>query len=310
MTGTNVATLYRGASLQGVSFTPAQLQIIKTSVAPGLIGHEFDLFIEQARLYGLSPIKKQIYGIIYMRRVKNDATNAWESERQLTLITSIQGLRTIAARTGKYRPDDRATRYTKAEKTPANPAGIESAEVTVYTQDSSGEWYPAIGVADWDEFAPIHGKKGTPTGKWGDMPKLMLAKCAEAQALRRAFPDDIGSLYEQSEMDQAEGEKWTDATATEIVEAQEILDRRAIVGDKHIRIMWNPMGEQEAIPASKLHGRLIDFYRDEEAITSPDQLEWFTRCNRESLKEFWAERPDEALEAKREREAAAERLST
>lgn len=292
-----IATLHHGAMVADKSLTAKQLQIIKTSVAPGLNSAEFDLFIEQARIYGLNPITKQIYGVVYMRR-KQDADGKWVNDRQLTLITGIDGFRSIAARTGRYRPDEQPPRFEKTEATNRNPAGIESATVTVYYQDEQGRWHPVAGTAYWDEFAPISEKTGKPMGKWPEMPRLMLAKCAEAQALRRAFPEQIGGLYEQTEID-AQDTKWQDATASEIVEAHAILDRRALVGDKHLLFSFEPMGEQEAIPVNGVLGRLMDFYRD---VPSLDHLEWFTRCNRETLKAYWAESPEDALEAKKARE--------
>ena len=46
------------------------------------------------------------------------------------------------------------------------------------------------------------GKKrdGTPSGQWAKMPGTMIRKVAMVHALREAFPEDFGGMYDSSEM--------------------------------------------------------------------------------------------------------------
>ena len=72
------------------------------------------------------------------------------------------------------------------------------ATVTVYRVIGS-QRCPFTASARWSEYAP-DGKEGF---MWKKMPYFMLGKCAEALALRKAFPADLSGIYADEEMDQA-----------------------------------------------------------------------------------------------------------
>ena len=61
---------------------------------------------------------------------------------------------------------------------------------------------PLFTVAMFDEFAAV--KNGKPDQMWAKMPALMIAKCAEALAIRRGFPSKLSGIYTDDEMQQAD----------------------------------------------------------------------------------------------------------
>lgn len=53
----------------------------------------------------------------------------------------------------------------------------------------------------WKEFFSSQGKTGVPNDRWQKAPSQMLEKCAEAAALRRAFPEEIGDEHTAEEVE-------------------------------------------------------------------------------------------------------------
>lgn len=166
-------------------FTPEQVDLIKQRVAQDATDDELALFLYQASRTGLDPLAKQIY---FQKRI-NRKTNRSE----ITIITGIDGYRLIADRTGKYAGNDDPV--FDAESSPAK------ATVTVY-KIVGGIVCAFTASARWDQYYP-----GDAQGfMWRKMPHLMLGKCAEALALRKAFPAELSGIYIREEMEQADRE--------------------------------------------------------------------------------------------------------
>lgn len=153
-------------------------------------------FMHVSQTTGLDPLTRQIYCI--GRSGKNGVD--W------SIQTSIDGFRVIAERSGHYAGQDDAEWF--SEKTGGwtdvwipsiHGAYPAAARVRVYRNDWTR---PASGVANWDAYAQTT-FKGELTSMWAKMGPLMLAKCAEALALRKAFPQDLSGLYTSDEMAQA-----------------------------------------------------------------------------------------------------------
>ena len=160
------------------SFTQDQVELIKNTVCKNSTDNELKLFLYTAKHAGLDPLLKQIYAI--------------KRGNTMTIQTAIDGLRAIAERTGMYSPGDE----TKYEYNGSNRLISATAYVKKMTRD--GTWHQVSSTAFFEEYAQSF--KGQLSQFWSKSPHIMLSKCAESNALRRAFPFELAGLYSSEEM--------------------------------------------------------------------------------------------------------------
>lgn len=170
----------RGAS----EYTRDQVELIKRTIARGATDDELQLFMSTARRLGLDPFARQIYAI--------KRWNSLTRQEEMVTQTAIDGLRVSAERTGQYLPGPRAT-FVHDEK------GTLISAVAYVRRLAHGEWHLIEAEAFYLEYVQLT-KEGKPNRMWNTMPRVMLAKCAEALALRRAFPADLSGVYAHEEM--------------------------------------------------------------------------------------------------------------
>ncbi|PZQ44297.1 MAG: phage recombination protein Bet [Micavibrio aeruginosavorus] len=303
------------------AYNKSQLQLIKNTVARDCNDDEFDMFMEICRRQGLDPFRRQIYAFVFG---KND-----DSKRRFATVTGIDGYRAIAKRTGTYRPseDEPEIEYDEKLICPlSNPKGIVKATVIVYQFGPDRQWYPVKGVARWEEFAPLEdaefdwvptgelkpdgkpkhkkvnkgGKRKLAKDNWANMPHVMIAKCAEAQALRKGWPEEFGGIYTQDEMDHV----IIDMTASEEVRQYEEDERmRKIGATSSVPLVFNFMEGIEFIPFGQVADRVLEHVRSLETST---EIQMWQEANTKGLQMFWARHKSDALELKKAIESLIE----
>jgi phage recombination protein Bet len=178
------------------TFSDVQLRLIADTICKGASEAELHLFVNTCRRLGLDPFARQAF---FVKRGGS-----------VSIQVSIDGFRLVAQRSGEYAgqigpqwcgPDGAWMDVWLSSEPPA------AARVGVMRR---GFHEPLFAVARWDSYA----QPSNPI--WKQMPDLMLAKCCEALALRRAFPAELSGVYTVEEMHQADDEGAARQTADDL----------------------------------------------------------------------------------------------
>lgn len=314
------------AKPQSVVTEDRALKLAAQTIWKHLTPREMDVAREFCRFYGANPFVKDIHFFVF--DAKDDA------KRNVVPVLAIQQYRKTAARSGNFRPADKRPQFTYDETLvgPANPRGIVDCTVVVH-QFAHGEWHDVVGYVRWDERAPVvtggsegfewvdtgevwkeSGKpkrKKVPKGEvvqiidpgktnWINMPETMLAKCAEADAIRKGWPEQVAGSYVEGELDRA---AVLELSAEEIITKAEQDARQERLGGPRLHVQWEDGQPLEAVPIGKFHARVDEFF--EKNADQPTVIGTWGKRNAAVLQDFWAHDKNASLDIKQKIEAAA-----
>lgn len=203
------------------------LAVLRNSKFKGFTDDEISYARSVCSHLQLNPILKQIHFV--KRKDHSDGTYT------VTVQVGIDGFRLAAERTGRYAGSDDGI----FEYKPGTHAPIK-ASVTVYKM-VDGIRVPYTASARWEEYYP--GDQAKEGFMWRKMPHGQLAKCAEALALRKAFPQELSALRTDEEMAQAA------RPVTPITSKAKSLNARGTLQSKEAQIVDAEVIEATVTPA-------------------------------------------------------------
>lgn len=148
----------------------ADLQLIKDTVAKGANDSEFRLFMARAKSMGVNPL---VPGQIHFVKIKDYPG---------TIIVGIGVQRKVAARTGKHEGTNRGVLRDATGK-------LIGGWAEIFKSGCARPFREEVPMAEYAKDNKI----------WREMPETMIKKCAEAAALRIAFPDELDGVLGEDE---------------------------------------------------------------------------------------------------------------
>lgn len=175
---------------------------LRNSLFPGATDQSIKMVLGWCRATGKDPMKKPVH--IVPMSVKKPGTRDQYEWRDV-LMPGIVDYRTDAARTGQYAGNDEAA-FGPDVQGAFGPQGNvrvtypEWCEFKVYRLVNGERCAFSSGRVRWLESYATAGKDSdAPNAMWKKRPYGQLEKCAEAMALRRAFPE-VGAQPTADEM--------------------------------------------------------------------------------------------------------------
>ena len=185
-----------GVSIKDYDLDESMWSALTSSIFPGAKPESIIMAVEYAKARHLDIMKKPCH--IVPMSVKDAKTG--QSQWRDVIMPSITEHRITATRTNQYAGQDAPVFGPMVNITFGNTSHSvpESCTVTIY-RIIHGEKVPFCHTEYFEEACATT-KDGSLNSMWTKRKRGQLAKCAEAGALRKAFPEEIGNEYTVEEM--------------------------------------------------------------------------------------------------------------
>lgn len=247
-------------AIRSGEMTREQVELLKRTIAKGTTDDEFALFMNTSKRLGLDPFARQVF-----------AVKRWDNDKRdyvMTTQVSIDGFRLVAARTGEDNGQDGpywcGPDGVWVDVWTSNDPPV-AAQVTVFRK---GREKPYRGVVRFKAYCQTK-KDGGLNSMWSKMGAEQLAKCAEAQALRKGFPE-LSGVYIPEEMARMPRKKPDDAEA-QAVDAEIVEERKVESGpspaddgfnvDDVLKAFANTKNAQELVAVGSMLGKVPDKHK-------------------------------------------------
>lgn len=215
----NALTTTEGTSRALALADDELIPVLQSSLYPGAKPDSIKLVLGYCRAAGLDPLQKPVH--IVPMNVKKPGSN--EYEWRDTVMPGIGLYRVQASRTGELAGIDEPVFGPMMSR-----FGIEFPDwckVTVYRM-IAGQRVAFTACEFWlENYATAKRDSDAPNAMWKRRPRGQLAKCAEAQALRKAFPE-LGSQPTADETIVEPGDVIDAATGTPLQPAGPTVARK------------------------------------------------------------------------------------
>lgn len=273
----NEVVAFKGAALPSLAMDERELMgVLKNSLYPGARDESIKLVIGYCKASGLDPMQKPVHIVPMSVSTGKKDGNGWDVKEMRDVVMPGIGLyRTQAARSGEYagvsEPEfgDDITE-TIGETTITYPKWCK---VVIKRQMRNGAIVEFAAKELWKEnYATKSAKSAEPNAMWKRRPYAQLAKCAEAQALRKAFPE-FGA---QPTADEMEGKSFDgetiDGATGEVIQRQQ-TSRPALEGCSAEKFEQNGAAWRDlVVTGKKTAADLIAFLETKMILTEEQKL--------------------------------------